>query len=172
MLNKHLHRLITKLGINLVLWPNSSSKEKSIHRFSKFLKFYNVCTNVSLGGKLWVLWQDEHLFVMDRVSDQMIMGWMMVNGVKILISFVYARCSMHERIRLWTDLEGFANTTFSWLVVGDFNSIISDSKRIAGQRRPLVALTNFNNCIDSCGLVELSSTGGSMSWSNGQGGSN
>ncbi|KAF5468581.1 hypothetical protein F2P56_012724 [Juglans regia] len=58
-----------------------------------------------------------------------------------------------------------------WLVVGDFNSIRNDSERIGGNPRPLGSMTDFNNCLDQCGLFDLSSGGNQMSWCNGHEGS-
>lgn len=48
--NKHLRRLIMKFGINLLALAKPFFKEKSIHRFYQIFKFYDFCTNESLGG--------------------------------------------------------------------------------------------------------------------------
>lgn len=93
-------------------------------------------------------------------------------GVKTLILFVYVRCAMHERGHLWMDLESFSDHTLPWLMVEDFNHISSEGERICSQPRLLIAMIEFNNFIDSCSLVELGSTGGKISWINGQEGSN
>lgn len=54
-----------------------------------------------------------------------------------------------------------------WIVVGDFKAIRSDDERIEGNPRPLSSMVDFNDCLDRCGLFELSHGGRQMSWCNG-----
>lgn len=43
--------------------------------------------------------------------------------------------------------------------MGDFNAIHKDSKWIGGHPRPLISTTEFNACLDVCGLVEMQNNG-------------
>lgn len=97
--HKHLCRLITKSEINLVALAEPFFKEKSIHGYSQLFKFYNFAL-MSQWGELWVLWQDEHPFIVVTIFDPKITGWMAINGVKTFISFMYDHCRLHECKRL------------------------------------------------------------------------
>lgn len=46
------------------------------------------------------------------------------NNIEILITLVYARCDIMERMELWEELEMLANDfALPWMVGGDFNVI-------------------------------------------------
>ncbi|KAK4833981.1 hypothetical protein QYF36_014386 [Acer negundo] len=68
---------------------------------------------------------------------------------------------------LWRDLEEVQVVEQPWVVVGDFNIIRNDSERIGGNPRPLASMADFNDSLDRCGLLDLSSGGNHMSWCNG-----
>lgn len=56
-----------------------------------------------------------------------------------------------------------SNFISPWMVEGDFNRIREDEKRIGEQTRPLAAMEDFNNYINTCGMVELRASCGYMS---------
>lgn len=58
-----------------------------------------------------------------------------------------------------------------WMVVEDFNIIREDLKLLGGNPRPLAPMGNFNECLDSYGLLDLLVAGRRMSWCNGHDGS-
>ncbi|KAK4841187.1 hypothetical protein QYF36_000342 [Acer negundo] len=74
-------------------------------------------------------------------------------------------------LRKRLDLEEVQVVEQPWVVVGDFNIIRNDSERIGGNPRPLASMTDFNDCLDRCGRLDLSSGGNHMSWCNGHEGS-
>ncbi|XP_041020448.1 uncharacterized protein LOC121262091 [Juglans microcarpa x Juglans regia] len=90
---------------------------------------------------------------------------------RILVSFVYAKCSQVNRRGLWRELAEVQVVEQPWVVVGDFNIIRNDSDRIGGNPQPLASMEEFNDCLDQCGLIDLSSRGNHMSWCNGHEGS-
>lgn len=69
---------------------------------------------------------------------------------------------------MWAELESSPVSAHPWILVGDFNYIQDDGECIGGESRPLLAMEEFNRCIDDCGLLELKAVGGDMSWTNGQ----
>lgn len=48
-------------------------------------------------------------------------------------------------------------------MIGDFNAIRMDSKRIGGHPQPLISMSEFNDCLDNCGLIDLHTNGRIMS---------
>lgn len=55
-------------------------------------------------------------------------------------------------------------------MVGDFNCIRNDGERVGGRLRPRITMEEINQCIDTCGVVELKTIGGNMTLTNGQAG--
>lgn len=58
-----------------------------------------------MGGKVWVMWAMKNGCDMVSMSDQMILGWFLLKGIKVLFTFVYAKCSYYEHRGLWLNLE-------------------------------------------------------------------
>lgn len=89
---------------------------------------------------------------------------------RVLITFVYAKCSYQDRNGLWSDLETMPSQSYPWIIVGDFNLIGEDGEQIGGQPKALAAMEDFNDCINNCRVMDLKHVGGSMSWFNGHAG--
>ncbi|XP_040988930.1 uncharacterized protein LOC121236546 [Juglans microcarpa x Juglans regia] len=86
----------------------------------------------------------------------------------IVVSVVYAKCNYLERRELWSQLQLDLPTDDPWLCIGDFNIIREDMEQRGGRPRLWVAMEDFNDFIDSCGLTEMKSVGSKFSWCNGQ----
>lgn len=54
--------------------------------------------------------------------------------------------------------------------MSDFNIIHNDSEIHGGQPRSLIAMLDFNDCIDVCGVLDANFLGSWFSWCNGHGG--
>ncbi|XP_022880831.1 uncharacterized protein LOC111398107 [Olea europaea var. sylvestris] len=134
------------------------------------LKFANCVSNEQEGGKIWIFWREE--FVVDWVgaSNQAIHGIFSKGSSTVIISFVYAKCSALERRLLWQELESIMVSNLPRIVAGNFNIIRNDSERKGGRPRPMVAMDDFNYCIDRCGLIELNAEERKFTWCNGQDG--
>ena len=53
-----------------------------------------------------------------------------------------------------------------WLVLGDFNEILSEEDKFGGRRLNLNRAIEFKDCIDSCNLLDLGFSGPKYTWSN------
>ncbi|KAF8405073.1 hypothetical protein HHK36_009970 [Tetracentron sinense] len=124
-----------------------------------------------MGGKLWLFWKENTAFDVVCKMNQMITGWFSFSDSKLLVTFIYAKCNQVERRELWQSLEDLNIGVCPWLVAGDFNIIRNDDERIGGHPRAISAMAKFNNCLESCGLLDLPCIGGRVSWCNGQEGS-
>ncbi|KAJ8426265.1 hypothetical protein Cgig2_008711 [Carnegiea gigantea] len=75
-------------------------------------------------------------------------------------TFIYGFNHMAQRHPLWADLLTIAHrTTIAWCIIGDFNTILRPEDRIGGD-------PELQNCLDSCELTELPSTGAYFTWTN------
>ncbi|XP_019089179.1 PREDICTED: uncharacterized protein LOC109127983 [Camelina sativa] len=90
------------------------------------------------------------------------------------VSFVYARNCMVARRELWSDLEEIyqygAQRNHPWLILGDFNQILraQDHYSLHPYPLPLVGMAEFQECIESCDLLELAGSGTNHTWYNNQ----
>lgn len=110
-------------------------------------------------------------FIVASLSDQMISGQLVINGIKTMITFVYAKCSYYVHRRLQRELEQVSGMGQPWLI-GDFDSIREDGERIGVQPHPLATMEDFNNCINKCEFLKPNSSRGNLSWCNGKKGLN
>ncbi|KAG6650510.1 hypothetical protein CIPAW_06G048500 [Carya illinoinensis] len=153
-LKKCLRNLVRKYSISMLAISEPFIEESMFH-FTKFLDFPNYCSDEAMRGKVWVMWNGHDDFEVVSMLDQMITGWVVLNGIKVFVTFVYAKCSFYKRRGLWTDLVALQVGLNPWLIVGDFNIIQEDGEQIGGQPRPLAAMEEFNNCLNNCGVVDL-----------------
>lgn len=131
------------------------------------IKLPNFISDEKEGGKLWVFWSDDYKVEWVHLSDQALHGIFIKGEYKMLVSFIYAKCNVSERRKLWQELENVRVIGLPWVVSGDFNIIRNDSKRVGGHPRPLYAMVDFNDCIDKCYLLQLPILGRKLSWCNG-----
>ncbi|XP_075103900.1 uncharacterized protein LOC142178417 [Nicotiana tabacum] len=83
------------------------------------------------------------------------------------ITFVYDKNKLHERKKLWDQLRMIYNTMQeSWLVIGDFNSVLSVNDRINGQPIHQNEIVDFQNCIKDIGVGQLNRKWCQWSWCN------
>ncbi|KAH0644839.1 hypothetical protein KY284_032723 [Solanum tuberosum] len=57
--------------------------------------------------------------------------------------------------------------TESWLIMGDFNSILTAEDRPIGSQVQLAETRDFQECINDCHLTELPTIGRKFTWTNG-----
>ncbi|XP_060187475.1 uncharacterized protein LOC132616812 [Lycium barbarum] len=123
----------------------------------------------AVNGRIWVMWnagvdvlilkessQTMHCKVKDRNSN-----------FSSFVTFVYGLHTLADRLPLWTQLREI-NTIVSgpWLVVGDFNSVLTVDDRINGAPVHQGELFDFQDCVDDLGLGILNKSGSTYSWSN------
>ena len=54
----------------------------------------------------------------------------------------------------------------SWLLLGDFNEVLSSEDKLGGRRVNLNRALDFKACLDSCNLLDLGFLGQKFTWSN------
>lgn len=63
-----------------------------------------------------MFWQDnlEHNVILDSIQH-LTMQFSM-EGHPFIITFVYARCTILEKLELWDELEGITTSNYPWLI--------------------------------------------------------
>ncbi|KAA3475888.1 reverse transcriptase [Gossypium australe] len=125
---------------------------------------------MGFSGGIWVGWEDFiHIkiiqnhpqFTFLRVDNH-------IPNKSFLISFVYGSPDRSKRKLLWKGLQSMApNNTIPWLIMGDFNAILSPADKKSptsiGKRCDL-----FGNFVDSCDLQDLGFKGPPFTWQRGE----
>ncbi|XP_074276943.1 uncharacterized protein LOC141600598 [Silene latifolia] len=83
------------------------------------------------------------------------------------LSIVYGCNDPLDRHRLWSSLVAASNAE-PWLVLGDFNVVITSSEKLSNTPPVLPDMLDFNDCLASCHLDDLTCTGVDMTWTNKQ----
>ena len=87
-----------------------------------------------------------------------------------LFSLIYASPRITERCCLWDNLEILAGLhNLPWLIMGDFNEVVSGREKFGDNRVNVCRATKFNNFMDSCNMIDLGFVGLRFTWTNKRG---
>ncbi|GAA0160854.1 hypothetical protein LIER_17311 [Lithospermum erythrorhizon] len=87
---------------------------------------------------------------------------------QVVMTAVYASCSVSERRQLWDGLQIMSTTSKPWIIMGDFNVIKGPSEQIGCKALNTCAMEDFNDCLLNCKLEDAGFQGSSLSWTNGR----
>ncbi|XP_062110994.1 uncharacterized protein LOC133822613 [Humulus lupulus] len=111
---------------------------------------------------------------MGSIYTSLFSGWCFTNNNpwidkgRIIIAWNPRVFSLDFRDQLWKDLQELAVAiTDPWLVIGDFNEIISLHERI-GKKVTTKLSSKFMDCLTSCHLEDLKFSGCFYTWNNKQ----
>ncbi|XP_026399266.1 uncharacterized protein LOC113295131 [Papaver somniferum] len=119
-------------------------------------------------GNIWLVW-NKNLPTPSVVS--MSSQIITVEIGSFLVSGIHAHVGEVQRIFFWSEMEMISGLNLPWLAIGDFNVITSVDEKIGGKTPNKRAMLDFNNCLDTCELLQAPRTGIQYSWSNCQQGS-
>ncbi|KAF5468243.1 hypothetical protein F2P56_012410 [Juglans regia] len=168
--SRRLKNLVFKFKPKLISVLEPFQNQNKVLRLMNSLHFDSCISNVDVGGKIWIFWDNVRDVQVVRTSLQFISLRVNTGSYQFLCNIVYAKCNMYERKVLWEDLSSHSLGSEPCLFAGDFNIIRNNSERNGGCPRPNAAMEDFNNWIHQGGLVEMKSKGKKYSWCNGQSG--
>ncbi|XP_062080777.1 uncharacterized protein LOC133785572 [Humulus lupulus] len=121
------------------------------------------------GGRIIVAWNPLNFTVIILRCTSQLMHLLVstVDGKnRFYVTFVYAVNDTDGRKVLWRDLQDI-NTQEAWVVMGDFNEILTREERI-GKRVKYSIATDFIDYIGNCQLEDVKYSGSFFTWSNKQ----
>ena len=80
-------------------------------------------------------------------------------------TFIYGFNTITARRALWEDLRRWGTESL-WLLLGDFNSILSQEDKHNGEPFSTYETSDFKECCSDLGIVDLNSTGSHFTWTN------
>jgi exonuclease III len=81
-------------------------------------------------------------------------------------TFIYGFNTISARRTLWADLRRWSVDS-PWLLLGDFNSILSQEDKHNGEPVSTYEISDFRECCSDLGIADLNSTGSHFTWTNG-----
>ncbi|XP_041020463.1 uncharacterized protein LOC121262113 [Juglans microcarpa x Juglans regia] len=142
------------MNISILATSEPLQAIEKIQKWALRIGYHKFASNMEVGGKIWLCWKEEIDKDLVAVTNKSFTRLFSLNGEAIMASFIYAKCSMIEHCELWDHLSSMTWTGIPCVVMGDFNIIHVDSERRGGNPRPCLAMSEFNDCIDNCGLIE------------------
>lgn len=139
--------------MDVLCLQETKCNEASIRVIALFLNFSHFCcveTNGRSGG-LGMFWNDPLRFDVIDVSHHWIHGTLSSCYSKCLITCIYGPPKRHKRFKLWDFVESIGNPQIPWLLIRDFNQVLSVSdkssscSKIWGATRPLNLINNMGS---------------------------
>ena len=73
-----------------------------------------------------------------------------------LLIAIYALPNFNKRKLFWDHLQNLATAiSLPWVLLGDFNDMLSDDKKLGGLPLNRTCISTFQACMDNCGLMDL-----------------
>ncbi|XP_015972045.1 uncharacterized protein LOC107495409 [Arachis duranensis] len=130
-----------------------------------------VVDAVGHAGEIWCLW-DSSVWSVDVLEHDTQFVHLRVSGnnsTPWLITAVYGSPQRVTRRLLWHSFKSYAaNVNLSWCLLGDFNSMLHNHEKSGGELSSNQSdCKEFQDCVSTCGLVDLGFTGWTYTWKKG-----
>ncbi|OMO50810.1 reverse transcriptase [Corchorus capsularis] len=146
----------------------SGATARRVLRRLKMPKFH-IADPEGFAGGIWLCWE-ESILSLEVVfsSPQLVHAFVERPGEsKFLLSVIYASPILEIRRRLWDSLIEFAGSVdVPWLVMGDFNDVLSSNEKLGGSVPNIGRCLSFSSMILTYGLIDLGFNGSSFTWVN------
>ncbi|XP_059315374.1 uncharacterized protein LOC132065978 [Lycium ferocissimum] len=170
---KELKTFLLKNKVSLLGCLETKIKQDKVRKVRKNLGTeWEVFADYSQepNGRIWVLWNDQqvqvtilqsnpqmvHCSVKDRNSD-----------FSCQMTFIYGLNLAAGRKDIWNHIRNMSPMiNVPWILLGDFNTILSVHDRVNGLPVQQGEITDFQDCIQDAGLGQLNRKGCQFSWSN------
>ncbi|KAL9347262.1 hypothetical protein Peur_058628 [Populus x canadensis] len=147
-----------------------SFKMTSMQKFR--LKKWKVLSNAAAAStaRIVVLWNPATVNV-DLIGFSAqglhVLIYSLVHQFRFYASFVYGLNTVTAKRSLWTDLRNWSPNS-PWLILGDFNSLLSQADKHHGKPVSNYEIADFRQCCSNLGLTDLNYSSCHFTWSNGR----
>lgn len=168
---RNLRDLVKNNNPSIIFLMEKKIKSGRIKKISRRCDFsqelYIEPEGLSGGLALW--WHSSISLTVLYKSKNIIHTQVESASLKVpgFISFVYGPPKEGERRAVWDQIRRLAaNMQDSWLLIGDFNDILTQSEKEGGNPRPLRKIINFQRLLSDCHLMDLEFKGAKYTWCN------
>ena len=140
---RRLKKLIKLHDVCFVAIQEPKLLVSKLNVFAKSIGLGYFCFNTLAERNIWILWDEKvQLNVLIEHAQVLTVELTFMNTEVFWISVVYASCDYVLRRSLWDHLIG---VDMPWVVVGDFNSILSSEERNGGAFPSLITMQEFGD---------------------------
>ncbi|XP_026452135.1 uncharacterized protein LOC113352537 [Papaver somniferum] len=112
-------------------------------------------------GNIWLFWNASTTQpTVISMSSQMVT----VSVGDVLVSGVHAHVKLVQRIFLWSEMEMISEMNKPWIILGEFNAILTPYEKVGGRNPNKSSMLEFSECLDKCELLQAPKTGLQYSW--------
>lgn len=171
----HLKQLCSDHKIDIAVIIEPKIQAAKLESLSRYWGFENYLHGSDTNNHIWICWTDNILLEDPTWTNQQVtVNVSHINfQSKICMSFVHASCVLNDRQVLWNYLtEKYGDMETPWLLLGDFNAILSWDEKQGGNRDDPNSMMAFNNFVNRNALIDAGFVGNEFTWCNNQNGSN
>ncbi|XP_015060282.1 uncharacterized protein LOC107006173 [Solanum pennellii] len=126
----------------------------------------------SPNGRIWLIW-DDNWYEIKMINSSAQLLHCQVNerskDYQFILTVVYGFNTVEQRKSLWQEMNAMSKgISQPWLIVGDFNAILSTKDRLDGVPVTNNEIKDFGDCVRDMGITELQWTGNYYTWTNKQ----
>ena len=167
---RRLKRIISEFSIQLVAICEPKALSCDIRMICARLKMDGWMVNRE--GSVWVFYQagfqcvqvgDSPQHISLRISSQVLLA-------PVYFSFIHGKCTEQERALLWSALLVDKPSDDPWLVVGDFNTIISAEEKRGGLPFRIDEGVEMRSFMSRAGVFDAGFSRSCFTWCNNRGG--
>lgn len=164
--------LVNQYNPNVLIMTETRVGKDRAHRYLRGLPFDKWFATETLGfrGGIWVAWNSatiELAVISSTVQEVHALVRSHNSSDFCLLSAIYASPRFEERKILWDNLKRIAdNHRLDWLMMGDFNELLSNSEKRGGRPISQHRANLFRDCLNYCDMLDLGFTGPKFTWTN------
>ena len=117
-----------------------------------------------------MLWKKEEAKVdLLTATEQEIHATVKVchSNLNWFISAIYVSSHLVKRRLVWSNLSEIAkHHNLPWLMLGDFNEVLSSEEKFGGNQINLNKALEFKECLENCNFLDLGFAGPKFTWIN------
>jgi len=137
------------------------SKVEALQKFR--LKHWKFLTNASASSiaRIVIFWNPSTVqvdFVDCSAQGVYVIISCLVSQIRFHVSFIYGLHTIVARRELWGNLRMWSPLG-PWMVLGDFNSILSQDDKLNGCTASMYEIFYFHTCCQDLGLFDLNYSG-------------
>ena len=168
---RNIKELVRSHKIEILIIAEPRISDRKADRVIRSLRFdgHAKVDAVGFSGGIWVLWKNSigTVQVFEMGGQFLTIIITSPDKIKWGLMAVYASPAEVTRKFLWNYLQEFSDFDgLPWIIIGDFNQILSHEEKQGGNPEPLRRIEEFHRTVVTRKLIDLDAQGCRFTWSN------